>query len=168
MWSWLKKASSLEFSSRDARFRIQVPSRVVARLLRLCWCSGHVETGGILAGTYSAALDCACVSRISGAPRDSSSGPTWFERGTSGLQAWLDHHWASRRERYLGEWHFHPGAAPVPSPTDRHQLHTIARTPSYACPEPVLLILGGDPAGRWEVSAHVFPRGREAVALHRV
>jgi integrative and conjugative element protein (TIGR02256 family) len=168
VWRGWKKTPSLELRSIDGRFQVRVPGRTVARILRSCRRSGRRETGGILVGRYSAELDCALVSTASGAPPDSRRGSTWFERGTRGLQAWLDRRWTLCGAHYLGEWHFHPFAAPVPSPTDRDQLRTIARTASYGCPEPVLLIVGGDPAGAWEVSGHVFPRDKKEVVLHRL
>ena len=163
-----KRMPDLEFRSEDARFRVLVPGATVRRLLHLCRASGARETGGILVGRYSATLDCAQVGAASGPPADSVRGPSWFQRGTRGLQAWLERRWASRGDHYLGEWHFHPYAAPVPSDTDLEQLGRIARADDYRCPEPLLLILGGDPTGRWSVSAHVVPRSRAVVPLQRV
>lgn len=163
-----RRTPDLEFHSADARFRVHVPSSTVQRLLHLCRSSGRRETGGILVGRYSEMLDCARVGAASGPPSDSVRGAAWFQRGTKGLQAWIERRWASRAEHYLGEWHFHPYAAPVPSDTDVQQVGRIASAPDYRCPEPLLLILGGDPAGRWSISAHVVPRGRAAVALQRL
>ncbi|WP_373371810.1 Mov34/MPN/PAD-1 family protein [Archangium lansingense] len=159
---------ALEFRSADARFRVYVPGATVRRLLHLCRSSGTMETGGILVGGYSATLDCARVRAASDPPTDSVRGPSSFQRGTRGLQVWLERRWASRGEHYLGEWHFHPYAAPVPSGTDLQQLGRIARTADYRCPEPILLIVGGDPAGAWLISAHVVPSGQAAVPLQRL
>lgn len=163
-----KRMPDLEFRSADARFGVHVPGATIRRLLHLCRSSGPRETGGILVGKYSAALDCARVSAASGPPSDSVRGPSWFQRGTRGLQAWLERRWASRGDHYLGEWHFHPYSAPVPSGTDLQQLGSIARSAEYCCPEPILLILGGDPAGKWSISAHVVPSTRAAVPLQRL
>jgi integrative and conjugative element protein (TIGR02256 family) len=160
-----KRMPALEFRSADARFRVHVPGATVQRILHLCRSSGSLETGGILVGGYSATLDCARVGAASGPPRDSVRGHSSFQRGTKGLQAWLERRWASRRDHYLGEWHFHPHAAPVPSSTDLQQLGRIARTADYRCPEPILLIVGGDPAGKWLISAHVVPNGQAAIPL---
>lgn len=157
----------LELTSEDARFHVRIRGATLKRILRICRCAGRLETGGILVGQYSAGLDCARVGAASGPPADSERGATWFQRGTRGLQAWLDRQWESRGDHYLGEWHFHPYAAPIPSPTDRRQLEAIASTTSYGCPEPLLLIVGGDPAGKWSVSAHIFPRGRPSIPLTR-
>ncbi|WP_083968083.1 Mov34/MPN/PAD-1 family protein [Hyalangium minutum] len=163
-----KPMPDLEFRSADARFGVHIPGATVRRLLHLCRSSWRKETGGILVGVYSAALDCARVSAASGSPVDSVRGPSWFQRGTRGLQRWLDRRWASRGAHYLGEWHFHPYAAPVPSDTDLQQLEIIASTADYRCPEPILLIVGGDPSGKWLVSAHVVPKSRDAVPLQRL
>ncbi len=163
-----KRMLDLEFRSADARFHVHVPAATVRRLLYLCCSSGTRETGGILVGRYSATLDCARVSAASGPPTDSIRGPSSFQRGTRGLQTWLEHWWGSRGDHYLGEWHFHPYALPVPSSTDLQQLQRIARTADYRCPEPILLIVGGDPAGKWSISAHIVPRGQVAVPLQQL
>lgn len=151
--------------SREGRFGLRVPARTMAQLCRWCRQSGRRETGGILVGHYSAALDCAVVSAVRSAPSDSRRGASWFARGTHGLQAWLDELWRAQQHYYLGEWHFHPYAAPDPSPTDCAQMRRIAHDPSYRCPEPVLLIIGGDPRGAWQAAASVFPAAADAVQL---
>ncbi|WNG29189.1 hypothetical protein F0U62_38240 [Cystobacter fuscus] len=168
MCPWWKRMPDLEFRSADARFRVLVPGTTVRRLLHLCRSSGARETGGILVGGYSITLDCARVSAASGPPTDSVRGSSWFHRGTRGLQAWLERRWASRGDHYLGEWHFHPYAMPLPSSTDLQQLGRIARTADYRCPEPILLIVGGDPAGKWLISAHVVPVGQAAIPLQQL
>ncbi|WP_081436816.1 Mov34/MPN/PAD-1 family protein [Myxococcus xanthus] len=157
----------LELCSEDARFRVRIPAATVSRLLYLCRVAGRLETGGILVGRYSDALDCALVSAASGPPPDSKRGPTWFQRGTRGLQAWLERRWASRGDHYLGEWHFHPHAEPTPSATDLRQLDAIALSTQYRCPEPLLLIVGGDPRDAWSLSGHVVPRSGLPIQLQR-
>lgn len=63
------------------------------------------------------------------------------------MQGCLDELWRrSKRRYYLGEWHFHPGGAAEPGPTDTEQMAKIMQSASYKCPEPVLLLVGG-PAG---------------------
>lgn len=88
-------------------------------------------------------------------PPDSKSGTTWFARGVCGLQRWLDSLWhGPSRAYYLGEWHLHPGGAPTPSGTDLEQMTAIANNPRYACPEPILVILGGA-SPEWLMGAFV-------------
>jgi hypothetical protein len=67
----------------------------------------------------------------------------------------------------LGEWHFHPYATPSASADDERQMLTIADDPRYHCPEPILLIMGGDPSGAWTMAAYVFTRSGGRLRLHR-
>jgi len=157
--------TELEFWSTDKRFGLKVPRMEVKEALRLCERSVPNETGGILLGRYSAAHDCAVVMAVTGAPADSHSGRTWFIRGVRGLQRTVDHLWGRQRGYYLGEWHFHPGGAPKPSPTDVQQMREIAGSEQYHCPEPVLLIIGGEPKGKWSAGAYVFPRASPYIEL---
>jgi len=154
-----------EFWSNDRRFGLSVREKEMAGILALCSGAKPSETGGILVGLYTPAHDCAIVTHVTGAPPDSRSGCSWFHRGTQGLQPWLDRMWVSMRHFYLGEWHFHPGREPVPSPGDVDQMKSISESPSYRCPEPVLLIVGGDPESRWAARAYVFPRHRRFIVL---
>lgn len=156
----------MTFRSADMRFGLHLPSNVVRDLLDQCRHAGMMETGGILVGKYSPDHDCAVVSAISTAPSDSRRGRNWFERGVSGLQLWLNRLWY-HREYYLGEWHFHPNAAPTPSSVDLSQMRRIARTESYHCPEPVLLIIGGDPNGSWTAQSLVCLASGELIDLKR-
>jgi len=156
----------LVFRSADHRFGLHMPSGIVHDLIDRCQHAGMLETGGILVGKYNSEHDCATVSAISAMPPDSRRGRSWFERGVTGLQRWLNGLW-SRREYYLGEWHFHPGAAPFPSSVDLSQMKRIANTKSYHCPEPILLIIGGDPSGSWNVQSLVCLAGGETIQLQQ-
>jgi hypothetical protein len=151
--------------SADRRYGLRLPEAELARMLVLSRKAKRQETGGILVGSYSERLDCAIVRTASRAPRDSRSGGSWFHRGVRGLQRWLNGLWKSKTY-YLGEWHFHPFAAPTPSETDVAEMGQMAENPSYHCPEPVLVILGGDPGGDWQLRAFVFLGGRQLVELH--
>ncbi len=65
---------------------------------------------------------------------------------------------------YLGEWHYHPGGAPVPSSCDADQLRAIALEDRYKCPEPILVIACLK-ANVMTLRAYVFPRKAEPVAM---
>lgn len=159
----------LEFWSEDRCFGLLLGRAQVQSLLRFTRKAHAEETGGVLVGRYSEALDCAEVTRVSAPPRDSKANRCSFERGSDGLGAWLLKLWGARaRTYYLGEWHFHPYASAEASARDRAQMRSIATSARYACPEPVLLILGGDPRGVWDARAYVFPPGSEAVALGQI
>jgi integrative and conjugative element protein (TIGR02256 family) len=124
-----------------------------------------METGGILVGHYSADLALAHLTGLVPAPSDSIAKRFSFQRGIRGLQQVLRKLWREKKY-YLGEWHFHPDGSASPSPTDRDQMRSIADAFDYRCPEPVILIVGGNPPERVELQTYVFRRGvTDAVAL---
>lgn len=151
----------LAFRTQDQRFGLLLPKEQVSEILAFCRKAGRSETGGLLIGRYSEQRDFANVSVVTGPTPDSKAGRTWFQRGVAGLQDLLIQRWLKQNEYYLGEWHSHPLATPAPSGTDGIQMRGIAHSPAYRCPEPVLLIVGGDPWGPWTLHARVYRRREE-------
>lgn len=151
----------LTFRTQDQRFGLLLPGKQLSEILAFCRNAGRNETGGLLIGRYSEQRDLAHVSIVTGPTRDSKGSRTWFQRGVAGLQCLLLQRWSKQNEYYLGEWHSHPWAPPNPSGTDGMQMKGIASSREYRCPEPVLLIVGGDPWERWTLHARVYRRGEE-------
>lgn len=141
---------SNHFVSADRMIGVEISDAAYATMLGAASLAGRKETGGILVGHYSAYLDRAIVETATGPPSDSQAFAASFIRGVSGLRRLLLKAWRGGNY-YLGEWHFHPFASPDPSPTDILQLVTFARDPGYQCPNPVLVIIGGDPVGAWRL-----------------
>jgi integrative and conjugative element protein (TIGR02256 family) len=162
--AWNPKPCNRTFRSAKAKYALAIPCEKLLKILQFCLVADKLETGGILVGHYSKNHDVAHVSDASGPPKDSKSGTTWFRRGLYGMQKWLLRLWKDDRF-YLGEWHFHPGARPSPSGTDKIQIKEISNSPQYNCPEPVLLIIGGNLPADWEIEAYVSPRGGSLVRL---
>lgn len=159
-------SESLDLWSTDRRFGLSLGQAQVRTLLRFTRSAGAKETGGVLVGRYNDRFNRAEVRTVSSPPRDSKAGWCHFERGSAGLEVWLLKLWRARaRTYYLGEWHFHPYASAEASAHDRAQMRAIAADTRYACPEPVLLILGGNPRGAWNALAYVFPRDGDTVSL---
>jgi integrative and conjugative element protein (TIGR02256 family) len=155
----------LEFWSKDRKYGLRLGVAQTSALREACAAAGPNETGGLLIGTYNEILDCAVVTRVCRPAPDSRAGFTWFYRGTRGVQILLDSYWRRRAGFYLGEWHFHPHAAPSPSDVDNGSMRGISQSLLYNCPEPVLLIVGGNPKGAWSAAAFVFPREANPVSL---
>lgn len=88
-------------------------------------------------------------------------------RGIKGLARWLHKLWHRRAEYYLGEWHFHPNAMPVPSDVDTESMLGIAKSEGYKCPEPVLFLVGGGSAKGWQFHVEVVTRDGRRVELRR-
>ncbi len=160
-------SEDIEFWSEDRAFGLKVPAGALSRILELSRRAAPKETGGVLVGYYTEAQDCAVVTEVSGAPSDSKSGRNFFVRGTAGLQRWLNRLWRRERRFYLGDWHSHPGEAPLASPTDIAQLKEIAEDESCKCPEPVALLIGGAAADANDAAAYVYPQGAGLIELLR-
>ena len=158
--------SDLGFASRDERYRVTVPKNCTTAMLAHARASLPRETGGIIVGRYTETLDHAILTDALGPPADSRGWATGFVRGVHGLARALRGLWSSSVPTYyLGEWHFHPFSAAQPSGDDADQMFSIAHGDRYRCPEPILLVLGGDPAGAWELSAHVYTNDGEYLPL---
>ncbi len=163
--NYLQKVTDFEFWSLDKKYGLKIPSNEINSILKLCSESDTKETGGIIVGHYNKKHDCAIVTKASKPPPDSKSGTTWFYRGISGLQTWLINLWYKKRRYYLGEWHYHPNQPPTFSPKDQEEMNKIALSKNYHCPEPILLIVGGNPASDCLLKAFVFLRNQYPVEL---
>jgi len=161
----MKMNKTIEFQSNDKHYGLKLESTYIERLLGLCLNTIPNETGGIIVGYYTDSHNFAIVTGISSPPPDSRNGKFWFQRGISGLQSWLERLWSTKNHYYLGEWHFHPFAKTNPSLTDINQLAEISFSKPYRCPEPILLIVGGNPIDITScvLSAYVFIKGQKKI-----
>ena len=155
-----QRSDSREFRSDDGSFGLVIGNALLMKMKESCARAHPLETGGVLIGRYNEGHDTALVSRAIGPPSDSKSSLTTFLRGSRGLHGLLNRLW-TRKEYYLGEWHYHPSASAQPSVTDSRQMQVIARDDDTGCPEPVLIILRAEDA----ITVHVFPRGQSTVQL---
>ncbi|WP_336883727.1 Mov34/MPN/PAD-1 family protein [Priestia koreensis] len=156
--------NNLTFQDSKALYKVTISKKLMKYIQKLCHQSLPNETGGILIGYYTDKLNLAVVTKILNAPADSRSGPTWFYRGTSGIKKSLDTLWKSKKQFYIGEWHYHPNSSSNLSYQDIKQMKFIANSPSYNCPEPILLIIGGNDL-KWEESIYIFTKGKEYIYL---
>ncbi len=147
------------YVSVDEMVAVVLDDRLCHKMVEHCRRAGRRETGGILIGHYSDLHDQALVTVVTGPPPDSRAGRQWFVRGVRGLGRALARAWRSN-DYYLGEWHYHPFADAAPSETDRKQSVAFAGDPAYACPQPILLIVGGDPSTRLDFRANVVLDGK--------
>jgi integrative and conjugative element protein (TIGR02256 family) len=129
---------------------------VITAMLDACHSAALKETGGILIGRHCEDGHAARISEATLRPRDSLFGRFSFQRGTRGLRRLLEERW-QRGLHYLGEWHFHPGGTASPSDTDHRSMHRIACNHDYQCSEPILIIIGGRPPSRYQISATIYP-----------
>lgn len=143
---------SERWQSDETNKSVLIHQEAVESLKRLCQEPTDREIGGILLGRYINGNTEALITEVGDPPPDSVRTPKEFTRGTKGVDEWLTEQYREYGRIYLGEWHFHPGQDPTPSPTDIATMHEIASDESYSCPEPILVVLGG-PLDRFWVGA---------------
>lgn len=160
--------SDVKFLSNDSKYGLIIEYKFLQQMLLICEAAEDLEVGGIVIGTYDAEHRYALVKSVLEPPRDSLHSKRWFKRGIAGLQTLLNKYWYKKQFYYLGEWHFHPNASAGASTIDIEQMRTISQSTTYNCPEPILIILGGNPRGTWEIRSYVFPRNRTWMELKKI
>jgi len=162
----MNNAANICFKSACGRYGVSFRWSMFRRMLHECVKAGNKETGGIVWGKYNDKLDEAIVSGFSKAPIDSKAGWCSFVRGVAGLQQTLQSLWSrANKKYYLGEWHFHPFASSAASQVDVRQMLAHATDSRLQCPEPILMIIGGDPSCNWSVDISVYTRKGEIYNL---
>lgn len=157
---------TLRLGSDDGRYAVELQPSSALALRKLGLEAGSRETGGILAGYYSADGRTALVTEVSSPPADSRAGRLFFDRGTDGLIAWLDQLWVKEpRQYYLGEWHVHLATAAHPSTQDDYQMRTIGGNPRFCCPTPIMVIVAARTKPLPALAAFLYESGRRLALL---
>ena len=131
------------FESTNKNFGVKISGQLLRHLHDLCEKSYPYETGGILIGRYSENLKWAKIVAATGAPNDSKRSFCSFIRSSQGVSSLLKR-MCKKRQYYLGEWHYHPNASPQPSKLDIETMLKLSKSEELRCPEPILLIVGGN------------------------
>ncbi len=133
-------------SSSTQGWTVSVDQSLTDRILSMRDASLPEETGGVLTGIVDIPAKQIQLVDAAPAPPDSRASTTGFERGTSGVQDYLERAFEQTRGqvRYVGEWHSHPPRAPtLPSPTDRSQIDWLAMLFDMDT-LPALMLIAGD------------------------
>lgn len=154
----------IQFS--DEEYAVLLSDQAIAVIKREMGKAGRFETGGILIGKYSSSLQRAEVIEATGPGKRSILRRFSFKRGVSGLQAQLVKANIVGKY-YLGEWHSHPHAKPDPSSQDLIQMRNISMDPAYSCPEPILLIAGGQ-AAEPKISIHIVTKENTVLLKEKI
>lgn len=144
----------LRFQSADKRFGVVIPRSILEQMHKMCTKALPNETGGILIGSYSDDHAWAKISEISDAPDGSIHRPGSFVRNGQPLLTRLEKLW-KKNQYYVGEWHYHPRSSSSPSKTDQHTMQSLSKNDSLHCPEPIMVIVGGEPS-EWSLYVAVF------------
>lgn len=157
----------LLWRSTCGNYKVAIDQKAYCHMCKLAAEHYPNEVGTSLLGEYSADGFEARVLSLAPLTSDSKGGPTWFVRGVSGLNEFYQRVFKrfGGRRHYVGEWHSHPDSRPHRSGTDLHSHAGIAHNECAACPEVVMIILGGQPATRPELEVSVYSRRRGEVRL---
>ncbi|MFG1352357.1 ThiF family adenylyltransferase [Xanthobacter autotrophicus] len=119
-----------------------------------------VETGGVLFGEVDELLKVIWVDEVSGPPPDSLASPEGFLCGTAGV-ADMNAEKIKRSSgsvSFVGMWHTHPQALPIPSKTDLGAMkELLGQGTGFLGRRFLMLIVGGTSKAPF-VSATVFQR----------
>ncbi|HEV2899545.1 MAG TPA: ThiF family adenylyltransferase [Pseudaminobacter sp.] len=126
----------------------------------------RTETGGVLFGQVDEFLKVVWIDEVSGPPPDSMASPEGFVCGTSGVMEMHEEKLkrASGSITFVGMWHTHPQALPVPSPTDLRAMRQLLQDKTSFRGRRFLMLIVGGTSKRPILSSGVFERSDYAEA----
>lgn len=111
------------------------------------------ETGGVLLGWTLGGVP--YIREVLGPGPDATHGATGFHPDSDWQEGAIAEAYdrSGRRLTYLGDWHTHPRGVARPSRLDRATMRAIARHAPARCPQPLMLIVAGEPR-HWTPALH--------------
>lgn len=105
----------------------------------------HIETGGMLLGQIDEAAGVIFVDVATPPTPDSRLSSVYFEHGTEGAQALVEHHRSRTNGAtgFVGMWHTHPYGCAHPSPTDELSTANLVTPVTGGASRCLLMIFGG-------------------------
>lgn len=157
----------LKWQSNCKQYTILISESCFLKMVELAQAHYPNEVGTSLVGCYSDDGFEASVLDLAPLSSDSKGTLTSFYRGVAGLQKFFVklRKIFSGKRYYVGEWHSHPNAAPIPSGRDDRNQLAIARDTKTNCPECILVIIGGFLSNFNELGVFVYSRKRGKVIL---
>ena len=158
----------LKWHSDCEQYTVLIPEACLLKMTKMAETHYPNEVGTSLVGCYSDDGFEAFVLDLAPLSSDSKGSLTSFYRGIAGLQKFFAklRKTFSGKRHYVGEWHSHPDAAPIPSGTDDRNQREITADRKTNCPECILIIIGG--ANFNEIGIFVYSRKRGKVILSPV
>lgn len=150
--------SDMFFLDEHRRYNVNLDNKCYEQMLYYSDKANPYETGGILIGNYSLNLTTANILQITPPPKNSTYKKYSFYRSSTELKKILDAAW-EQGYYYLGEWHYHPNKLAIPSKVDIKQMIDFSENRSLRCPEPILIIIGGN-RDSWKATVSVFSDGK--------
>jgi integrative and conjugative element protein (TIGR02256 family) len=139
----INRSHTWEFSERSCY--VNIPGVLLHKLISFARNSYPQETGGTLVGHYSDDHTKAHVTEVLEAKKGARRSLRSFFRPSDKEDNQLKQIYKKTRGKihYLGEWHSHPKASPLPSYRDETTMKQLVRDLKVAADTPLLLIVGG-------------------------
>lgn len=145
----------MKFKNDKIGLYLTIDDRLIANIQNIGLKHFPNEFGGVLIGRYSDDKKTVIIEDII-LPKSYKSSKYSFERGAEGLkEQLLSLYHSPISQIYLGEWHTHPDAPPLPSGTDIIALNQIVKHVDVNINSPVLLIVGLSPK-KMELGFYVY------------
>ncbi len=112
----------------------------------------EVETGGIIVGEIDPLDESIIVTEVSEPFKSDKRSKFHFKRSHEGHQEYMDKLWeeSNYKKMYLGEWHTHNQARPIPSFIDINNWRKIEKR-NRVSPEMYFIIIGTKDIGVWNI-----------------
>lgn len=158
----------LRWQSDCKQYTVHVSESCLLEMVGIAQKHYPEEVGTSLVGCYSDDGFQASVLDLAPLSSDSKGSRTSFHRGVAGLRSFykkLQRIFSGKRY-YVGEWHSHPDATPIPSNTDNRNQLEIAEDTKTNCPECILIIIGGSLSNFDNIGVFVYSRKNGRVILY--
>ena len=160
-------STSLRWQSDCKKYTVRLSNDCFLKIRKMAQAHSPNEVGTSLVGCYSDNGFEASVLDLAPLSSDSKGSRTSFYRGVAGLRTFftkLRQNFSGKRH-YVGEWHSHPNASPLPSQTDDKHQFAIAKDTNTACPECILIIIGHTLSNVDEIGVFVYSRKQGRISL---
>ena len=159
--------TTLRWQSDCRKYTVRLSNACFLKMMEMAQAHSPNEVGTSLVGCYSDNGFEASVLDLAPLSPDSKGSRTSFYRGITGLGKFFTklRETFSGKRHYVGEWHSHPDAAPLPSQTDDRQQLVIAKDPNTKCPECILILIGHTLSNVDEIGVFVYSRKRGRIPL---
>ena len=163
----LTDGTILRWQSSCQKYTVRLSNACFLKILEMARAHSPNEVGTSLVGCYSDNGFEASVLDLAPLSPDSKGSRTSFYRGTAGLRKFFTklRETFSGKRHYVGEWHSHPDATPLPSQTDDRQQLAIAKDTNTKCPECILILIGHTLSNVDEIGVFVYSRKRGRIPL---
>lgn len=162
--------SSLTWQSECEQYTVLVSNSCLLKMTKIAQEHYPNEAGTSLVGCYSDNGFKASVLELAPLSSDSKGSRNSFYRGIAGLRDFFTklRKTSHGGRHYVGEWHSHPDAAPIPSDTDDQNQLAIAQDTQTDCPECILIIIGYSLSNPDEMGVFVYSRKYGQIMLSPV